>query len=405
MGSRRFSVLAVLFSLFGGGITLLLGEVIFSLRGSLPEYAMMGLYFGIGALVLAVMMMVAGSMSPELIGVRWKTHYFKTSLKLLIPSTVIMVGLSACLLQLIYGAQIGKGKQIQDIIIAVDTSGSMNDTDPNGERFIALKELIDEIEGDKRVSLVTFDEEPHTVFDFTALDEPINIESMKEAIDQIVNSEEGLTEIRRMVEYAYESIEQRTDKSRGSSLIIVSDGEPTDGSDQNIPLLIQKYTEANIPVYTIGMMHQTSETEEYLEAISNQTGGKHFSVSRTSMLKKTFERIRYSQESRNLLGERAGYVKHSAVYSWLRVILLTLLGGLIALGQGFVFDNRFLAKGLIIGGMLGAFLGGLGAEMLLKNEVNPLLARCLFLFVLTLFLPLFTWVIEFKDGYHGPHRV
>jgi len=400
MGTRRFSALTVLFSLFGGLITLIIGELILNLKGSMPEYFLMGLYFGVGAFVISAMIVLSQLISPQIIGYRWKEQYLGTSLKLFIPSTLILLGVSATLLQFTYGVQIGKGKQIKDIIIAVDTSGSMNETDPNGGRFMAVKELIDELEEDKRVALVTFDQVPSTVFDFTTR-EPLNVQTMKDAIDSVINSEKGKTEIKSMVDYTYDIIDKKSDPERGSSLIIVSDGEPTDGSDQNISLLTERYREKNIPIYTIGMMHKTTQTEDYLEAIANDTGGEHFSIQRTSMLKKTFEQIRYSQNSRNLLGERVGQVRYSLFYSVMRIILLTLLGGLIALGQGFIFDNRFFAKGLIIGGMTGAFLGGIALELLLKSGTNPILARCVFLFLFTLFLPLLIWTVEFKDGYHG----
>lgn len=405
MESRRFSLLTVLLSLFGGLITLFIGEIIFSLKGSVSEYILMGFYFGVGAFVISAMILFAQAISPTLIGYRWKTQYLGTSLKLFIPSTLIMIGLSAFFLQGLYGMQIGIGKAAKDIIIAIDTSGSMNETDPNGERFDAVKALIEELKEDKKVALVTFDEEPYTVFDFTALNDSAGRQMMKENIDNIVNSKNGLTEIKKMMEYCYEVIDHRADKTRKSSLIIVSDGEPTDGSEQNIPLLTEKYRAENIPIYTVGMMHKTAKTEQYLEAIANTAGGKHFSISRVGMLKKTFEKIRYSQESRNLLGERNGYIKESLFYGGMRILFLSVIGGLIALGLGFIFDNRFLAKGFIIGGVTGAFLGSICLEVFMRNSINMTLGRAVFLLIFTLFLPLFTWSVEFKDSYHGTRKV
>lgn len=402
MGNRRFSTLAIVFSLIGGVITLVIGEILLALQGGkMPEYGLMALYFGIGAIALSGMIMLSQIIAPTLIGQRWRTQYLGTGLKLFIPATFIMLGAAALLAQFLYGSEISSGKPIKDIIIAVDTSGSMNDTDPNKERFMAVNALIDGLKKDMRVALVTFDEDPKLIFDFTAVEDEAAVETMKAQVEAIINSESGTTEVKKMMDYTYSLIEKEESTMRSASLIIVSDGEPSDHSDADIEGLVKPYADKAIPIYTIGMMYQTADTESYLEQIATYTEGRHFSTSSTDMLKGVFEKIRYYQSERNLLNERTGVARTSLLYGVTRVLLLALLGGLLGLGQGFIFDNRFLAKGLILGGALGGFVGGFAMEMLLRNGVSEILARMVFILVLSLFLPLFTWAVEFKDSYHG----
>ena len=95
MGTKRFSGLAMLFSLIGAGIAYLLGEIVLGLGINLPDYLKIGLYFGIAAMCISAMILVSQKISPQLIGYRWKNQYFKTSLKLFIPTTLLMVGISA----------------------------------------------------------------------------------------------------------------------------------------------------------------------------------------------------------------------------------------------------------------------------------------------------------------------
>lgn len=406
MGNRRFSVLAIVFSLVGGFITLILGEFILNLQGgNLPEPIIMGLYFGIGAMVISGMVMFSQMISPQLVGQRWKNQYLGAALKLFIPATFLMLGVTALIAQFVYGIEISKGKEIKDIIIAVDTSGSMNDTDPDKERFEAVNSLIDGLKKDMRVALVTFNENPQLVFDFTPVENEQEVEDLKAQVKGIVNSAQGLTEVKKMMEYTYQLIEKEEVTGRNTSLIIVSDGEPSDNSAEDIEGLVQPYVDKGIPIYTVGMMYQAPEAEGYLERIAEYTEGRHLSTSSTAMLEDAFAKIRHYQSARSLLNERTGVARESLFYAITRVVLLTVLGGLIGLGQGFIFDNKFLAKGLILGGILGGLMGGAAMEWLLRSQGNEVFARGVFLLLFTLLLPMFTWAIEFKEGYHGTLKV
>lgn len=400
MGSKRFSITAVVLSVIGGLLAFLVGELLLHFGEEWPAYLRMGLYFGVGAMFIAALLLISQWLSPQLIGYRWKQQYFKTSLKLFIPVTLLMLGLSGGLFQFLYGMNVNKEKAFKDIVIAIDTSGSMEQSDPNGERFKATSSLIDNLEGNRRIAFMTFDDSPILQFDFMEATTKEQKEVVKAKIASYQQNDDGQTGVRDMINEAYELI-QNNSKNHSGSLIMISDGAPSDDSASNIPGLVSSYVQNNIPIYTIGMMYGDNSAEQYLIDIANLTGGQHYSTSDTTMIAGAFGQIRYDEGKRELMTERSDEKAEVALYMVLRVGFLTILAFLMALALGIMFDNRFLAKGLMIGGTLGGLIGGIVVEMLFKQGTTPYMVRLGYWLMFGLCLATFTGLITFKDSYHG----
>lgn len=401
MGSKRFSLMAVLFSLLGAGLSFITGEMLLKLVGGLPSYVVMALYFGLAAVIIAVMVMVSQSISPKLVGYRWKVQHYKSSLKLLMPAALLMVGTAAGLFQFIYGLEINKPQTVKDIVIAVDRSSSMLQTDPEGERFKAISHFIEGLSGDKKVALMTFNEHPKLEIDFTEVATSEEKEAFNLKIENLNIKDDGQTGIKEVVDCAYELIK---DSGRRSSLILVSDGGPTDGSGADIEGLVADFKQKNIPIYTIGMMYTEPSADAYLHEIATLTGGKCYSTSDTTMLKEAFGQIRYQDEKGVLLSARTGIYMSSPLYKGLRIAFLTALALLIALALGIIFDNRFLVKGMMIGALIGGLIGGISAERLLSNELAGCFARGIYWLAVGISLMAFTGLINFKDSNHQVRR-
>lgn len=398
MGTRRFSGLAVVMSIIGAAGACVVGEGILSLGENWPDFLTIGVYFGIGAMLICSMIFVSQRVSPQLIGYRWKEMYFKTSLKLFVPTTLLLVGIVAGIFQLIYGLEINEPRTIDNIVIAVDRSSSMDATDPDAERFKAMSEFIDNLKGDKKVAVMTFNENPTLAIDFT----PVQTKEEKNAfIDQIQNlniKNDGQTGIANVVHEAYNLMES---KNQGSSLILISDGAPTDGSDSDIPGLIQDYVDHNIPIYTIGMMYTDPSSETYLQEIATLTGGTYYSTSDTTMLNEVFGKIRYNEEKGMIITPRTGAYAASSLHKVLRVLFLMVISMLIALGLGIMFDNKYLVKGMLIGAFIGGLIGGCIAEKLFIDGWIGILVRLAYWLFVGVSLMSFTWSVTFKDNYHG----
>ncbi|MBE6022626.1 MAG: VWA domain-containing protein [Cellulosilyticum sp.] len=396
MGAKRFSGLAVLFCIIGAGIAFLLGELILHL--GLADYLKVGIYFGVGAMMIGIMIVASQKVSPQLIGYRWKEQYFKTSLKLWIPSTLVLVGIIAGLFQVVYGLKINEPKTIQDIVIAVDRSSSMDTTDPNGERFRAISSFIDHLKGTKRVAMMTFNEEPTLALDFTEVTTKEEKEAFKTKISALAIQNDGQTGISKVMEESYQLIENT---GRGASLILISDGAPTDDSAYNIPKLVQDYVAHDIPVYTIGMMYTDPSAEAYLQEIAQLTDGVYYSTSDTTMLNEVFSMIQYDEQKGTIITPRTGAYIESSLHKVLRVVFLIGIALLMALGLGIMFDNKYLVKGMLIGALISGGISGLLAENLFTNGLSSPIVRLVYWFFIGVGLMSFTWCITFKESYHG----
>lgn len=402
MGSKRFSFIAILFSLLGAGLSWMMGELIVEVGQGWPTYLLVALYFGVTAMIVGGMILISQGVSPKLIGYRWKQQYFKTSLKLFIPTTLFMVGVVAGLFQWIYALEINEPYTIKDIVIAIDRSGSMKQTDPNGERFNAVSHFIDNLSGDKRVALMTFSDHAQLEIDFTQVSTKEEKEAFKEQIHQLSKSDAGATGIREVVDGAYELIQN---SNRGASLILVSDGSPTDGSDTDIRGLVENYVQRHVPIYTIGMMYTDPSADIYLREISELTGGVYYSTSDTTMLNEAFGKIKYNAEKGTLITARTGAYIDSTLHKIFRVCFLSILALFMALALGIMFDNKYLVKGMLIGAFLGGGMGSLLMEILLVNGARPFLTRGIYWLLFGLGLMSFTWCVTFKDSYHGTREV
>lgn len=400
MGSKRFSIVALMFSLIGGVVAFFIGELLLYVGEEWPSYLRMGLYFGVGAMIIGAMLLFSQWISPQLIGYRWKQQYFKTSLKLFIPTTLIMLGLSAGLFQFLYSMNVSKEKRIKDIVIAIDTSGSMRESDRTGERFKATSSLIDNLEGNRRIAFMTFDDVPRLQFDFMEATTKEEKEAVKARIANYQSEDEGQTGVRDMINAAYELIKDDS-RNHSASLVMISDGAPSDGSDFDINNLVKSYIQDKIPIYTIGMMYGDNTAEQYLIDIASLTGGQHYSTSDATMISGAFGQIRYEEKERELMTARLDEKSEAVLYMLFRIGLLTILSFLMALALGIMFDNRFLAKGLMIGGVLGGLIGGIIVETLFKQGTTPYIVRLGYWLMLGLCLVAFTGLVTFKDSYHG----
>ncbi|TGU93924.1 VWA domain-containing protein, partial [Mesorhizobium sp. M00.F.Ca.ET.186.01.1.1] len=89
-----------------------------------------------------------------------------------------------------------------------------------------------------------------------------------------------------------------------------------------------------------------------------------------------------------------GATAESTVYAILRVVSLLIIGGLLGLALGLIFDNRHLAKSFIIGGAVSGLLAGLVLEMGLSSiYLLDVVVRLIACAVLAVILTLFTLFI------------
>ena len=170
----------------------------------------------------------------------------------------------------------GQFKNI-DVLLTLDSSGSMLWNDPSGIRRTAAKQLIDALVAGDRAGVVDFDSGARM---WSALSS--DFATVKLAVDRIDSS--GGTNIGAGVALANRELITNGDPDHLKVQILLTDGV---GSYDH--RLTQQAKDAGITIYTIGLGDDVDPN--LLAAIATGTGGMYFPVSAADGLPQVFRRI------------------------------------------------------------------------------------------------------------------
>ncbi|WP_028559397.1 vWA domain-containing protein [Paenibacillus pinihumi] len=392
---RKVNLLLLLFSLLGAGIGFAAGEFLLAaLEDQAPRFVTAGLYFGVLALFIGLFSLIAELISPRLSGSSWRQRYTDLSWKLLVPATLVLLFVAGALLQVLYQVNYGGIEPPKDLVLVIDNSGSMTETDTGNERFTAAKKLIGKMEDDMRVSIVLFSDKAEVLKPFVNVGntaERTAIESDLNAVEQ----PDGGTDFNLALGKALDIIHTKDDPGRGTAVILLSDGFSETPIDQQL----QELKEQQIKVHTIALSVGDYKSSGLLEQIATETGGSYNDVTEAGELTHVFQNIYDALDDRLLVTWRQGLTGDSMLYSVLRIAAVVLLGAAIGLSLGMIFDNRYLARSFGIGGAAGGLLAGL----ILENGLSggPFadgLVRLAAALVLAAVIALFTLVIPVKEN-------
>ncbi|URN96439.1 MAG: VWA domain-containing protein [Candidatus Pristimantibacillus lignocellulolyticus] len=394
MYRKKINPLLILFSILGGVLGFISGEfILYWGEGQLHYIVLMGLYFGVLAFWVALLCLIAEMISPQLNGQYWRATNSGDGWKLLVPGSLVMLLLAGMLFQFIYGLYLGNSKPPQDIIIAIDNSESMLETDPNKLSITAIQQLFQGMETDKRVAILEFNDSVNVLQPLTA----INQQSVR---DEIIMNLQNMdapyfgTDIGLALQEAMNQINEASQDGRKSMVILISDGY----SPVELNTALAEYKDQNVAVNTIGMNMSLREGNDLLKAIASDTGGKFYEVSKAQSLSLVMDEIYRATQTWHLVGERTANTLDSLYYGLVRVISILLIGALMGLSLGIIYNNRYLAKSFMIGGAIGGLLAGLLLEFGIKSLLPDLLVRAFADIILALVLALSTAVIAYKQS-------
>ncbi|MDF2681000.1 MAG: hypothetical protein K0R47_2190 [Brevibacillus sp.] len=364
MSQRKLSLLMMVCSLVGGVIGFVVGEVILSrLSTELPQWLLMGLYFGQYALFVGLMCLVAEMISPHLNGYGWKQRYVGASWKMLLPSTLVMVGVAAMLLQLLYGFSYQRSNSTDNIVMLLDTSDSMRQSDPNNQLFQAAADVVRKMDSDMQIAVITFNSHTEVLQPLVQLSDQ-NTKDTVIAKLQNHPGPSGGTQIEEALQAALDQLQSAGQLNPNSTVVLMSDGY----SNVDLPKAMEPFKQSNMQIHTVGMNQVDADGTYLLKRISEETGGTYFNVDHAEELSGIFGQIYdMSRQDRNLVTERTGAAADSTLYAILRVIGVLIIGGLLGLALGLIFDNRHLAKSFTIGGAVAGVLAGLLLESALTS--------------------------------------
>ncbi|MFD0716420.1 VWA domain-containing protein [Paenibacillus sp. GCM10027626] len=391
---RKINVLLLLFSLIGGAIGFAVGEVMLgALLGNWPRFIVVGLYFGVLALCIGLSCLIAEMIVPRLNGSSWRQRYSGLSWKLLVPATLVLLFVVGGLLQLIYGLHFSGAKQVKDIVLVIDNSGSMLENDPDNERYTAAKQLINNMDSGKQVAVVVFSSTAELLQPFVSLSTQAK-KSVNAAIDALEPTDGG-TDFSLALAETMKSIEGRKNADRGTMVMLLSDGF----SESDINQQIAAYKEKQIAVNTVGLSVADAKGSALLKQIADSTGGSYYDVSEASGLTLVFQNIYDKLDSRTLLTERTDAIADSTFYMLLRILSLGIIGIAVGVSLGLLFDNRFLAVSFGAGGIVGGLLAGYILDNGLSGHAfTDGVSRFVAALVLAAIIGLFTLIVPISEN-------
>ncbi|MBI5652895.1 MAG: VWA domain-containing protein [Chloroflexi bacterium] len=163
-------------------------------------------------------------------------------------------------------------KRPANILLVVDTSGSMGDQNKLGQAQDALSTFLDQIQGDRdRVGLVPF---ASSVYGTVALQD---IGTQRVALQNRVGAfkADGRTALLDAVAFAYDDLQKRGDKDRINAIVAMTDGIEN-ASSTNTNALVQKIRRGNqtgVPVIIFSIAYGNDADFNALEALAQVTGG------------------------------------------------------------------------------------------------------------------------------------
>ena len=167
-----------------------------------------------------------------------------------------------------------------DVVFSIDSTDSMNRSDPSGLRRTATMSFVDKLRGNDHGAVVAFSGTAYLRSELTA-----DITALYNAIDTIRNA--GAT----TSNYSgfQMALEQFSISSREAHryIVILTDGKDTETHDYTP--LIKDAIAKNITVFTIGLGKSLNAT--MLEKIAESTGGKYYHASNAVELEGIFENI------------------------------------------------------------------------------------------------------------------
>jgi PKD repeat protein len=189
----------------------------------------------------------------------------------------------------------GSEKVDQDVVLIIDSSGSMKWNDPDDIRIDAAKHYVYMLTPDDRVAVVDFDSTTELLQKLT-----MNYYQAMLALDLIDSS--GGTKLSPALDTSITELEDNGYYNHTWAIILLTDAENLAQSDRD-----KCYFQANrayndsIVIYTIGLNIDTPLEQKLLEDIANITGGKYYSPPNASHLYLIYENI--SEQVENTTSE------------------------------------------------------------------------------------------------------
>jgi hypothetical protein len=156
----------------------------------------------------------------------------------------------------------GAERQSVDVMLAIDSSGSMSTNDPGRLRVAAAALLIDALQDGDRVGVVDFDSTARLLRPLSS-----DLQAAKDALGRVRAA--GGTSLSAPMSLALSRLDSIDWKGASRAIVLL-----TDGVGAYDPVYTQWAKDRGIVVYTVGLGRATDEA--LLDQIATETGGKFY---------------------------------------------------------------------------------------------------------------------------------
>ncbi len=192
--------------------------------------------------------------------------------------------------------------QNADIALVIDSSGSMNENDPEDMRKSAAKMFIDLAHKNDQVTVVDFDDSVTLLKELCPVGD--NIFDLKSAVNGI--DSDGYTNINDGLQVGYEQLNgPNAVPTNQKAAILLSDGYSNRGLNP-IYSIVPEYKSKGWPIYTIALSGEADR--DTLKKIADETGGEFYDAPTNAVLQDIYNRIGQSITGKVQLKEDSGKI-------------------------------------------------------------------------------------------------
>lgn len=183
-----------------------------------------------------------------------------------------------CLLVLSSGVSYSLDKNSIDVVLVMDSTGSMKKTDPQSLRIPAAKMFISLLDKNDRAGVISFNDSAESLSPLKLLDGDSSKNNLFQAIDGITST--GLhTNLYAALQKGLEVVSAESKKGGEQVIVLMSDGLMDTGNPEKDRALIEEMktvlaetiVDRGVKVYAIAFTGESDK--ELLEKVSKRTGG------------------------------------------------------------------------------------------------------------------------------------
>jgi len=316
-----------------GMLYFIVGETLYrGLSGRIPMPLLMGCYFlGLMVFVILGLNLIGATMRRSIRG--YKDIVWRCIL------LCLAILAAAGIFEFIYEISFSqKFTNPGAYVFLMDSSGSMEDNDPDGKRYEAVGALLENKDPDFRFAVYSFANSSKVVRPMGPVSQGTEFDTEKP---------NGGTGIKTVLEDVYRDMDRGDlEFGKNGKILLFTDGYATDMdffmSKAQLNKLLEQYSKKGISISTVGL---GSPDDELMEMIAKKTQGVYVRAEDAAMLEEAMKEAVESTSDRNLLDYRSP-VQYDFLCMLVRFAAVLALGLLLGLVKMYLcepfLDTRLL---------------------------------------------------------------